>query len=449
MKRLVPFALLSAFAASAAAQEAGRHDLDARNWVARRLTADRHVQLEVGAVERDGDVCRVSGTLMRVFSGPGKTGDGVAFRLPCGPQAFQTEEDLKSAKVLEVDLKAGAAGLEAPDEGQGLRRLEAPTDTPTFADDPALVREMSESLARYRIDTEVKRRDAGAALALARVDDPVLRARLLAHAAGLMQVRGLPEASAAAQEAIAAVKVLPAAERLEHGLAALESLAMGQVKAETLALAAELEPEIDSEPLPSTRDAHTLVLYGARIRAGDPASALSSLSKLSDPATRRDRLDNMPFAQKDFSPVNPQSPPWMDRLLSGAEALPPGEFREEARTRLARTAHRSALEMARMAGLLDKAAVMAEVGARHRHAPSAQLLALIMEAKGGASARARAARRHAESASGFDGGAKARAEALRALATFTPAERLAAARLLDQGAKGVWSPERLVSLAAR
>lgn len=448
MKRLVPFALLTVFAASAAAQEAGRHDLDVRNWVARRLTADRHVQVEVEAVERDGDACRVSGSVVRVFSGVGRPGETIAFRLPCGPQAFQTEQGLTSAKVLELALKAGPGGLEVPDEGQGLRRLEAPTDAPTAVDDPALVREMSESLAHYRIDTEVKRRDAGAALALARVDDPMLRARLLAHAAGLMQVRGLPEASATAEEAVAAVKALPAAERLEHGLAALESLAMGQVRAETLALAAALEPEIDAEPLPSTRDAHTLVLYGARIRAGDPASALSSLSKLSDPAIRRDRLDNMPFAQKDFSPVNPQSPPWMDRLLSGAEALPAGEFREEARTRLARTAYRSALEMTRMAGLLDKAAAMAEVGAKHRHSPSAQLLALILEAKGGAEARAQAARRHAESASGFDGGATARAEALRALATFSPAERLAAARLLEAGAKGAWSPERLVALAA-
>lgn len=447
MKRAVPFALLLLSSTSALAADGA---MEARNWVARRLTADSHVQMEVAGVAADGGVCRVSGMVRKVFSGKASVGDQAAFRLPCGPDSFWPAEKLKAARVVEAFVKAGMGGLDAADDGQGLRVLAAPTEAPQSVDDPALVREMTESIARYRIDAETKRRDQTAALALARVPDPALRARLLAHAAGLMAVRRLDGAEAAADEAVAAVKALPDAEaRLEHGLVALESLAMGQAKAGAVALAALLEPEVDALTLPSRRDAATLVLYGARIRSDDPAGAFVSLSKLTDPATRRDRLSNMPFAQKDFSPVNPDSPGWMDRLLGGAEALPAGEFRTEALTQLSRTAQRAAMEMTRMPELMDKAATMAEVAARHGHAPSAQLLALIREAQGGAAARAEAARWHAVSAVGFDGNLKSRSEALKTLATFTPAERLAAARLFVPQTSGEVSPARLVDLAGK
>jgi len=89
------------------------------------------------------------------------------------------------------------------------------------------------------------------------------------------------------------------------------------------------------------------------------------------------------------------------------------------------------------------------VAARHHHAPAAQLLALIKEAQGGKNAKAEAARWHAASASGFDGGPQARAEALKALATFTPDERAAAARLIEPQAKGAVSPDRLVAMAGK
>ncbi len=447
MKRTVPFVLLLLSSTSALAAEAG---MEARNFVARRLAAESHVQVEVSGVEASGAACRVSGMVRRVFAGKLAAGEALSFRLPCGADAFWPAEKLKAAKVAEVFLKPGLGGLDAADDGQGLRGLAAVTESPQSVDDPALVREMTETIARYRIDGETTRRDAAAALSLARVADPVLRARLLAHAAGLMTVRRLAEADATAEEAVAAVKALPdAGGRLESGLVALESLAMGQARKGALALAAVLEPQVDALTEPSRRDAATLVLYGARIRSDDPAAAFVSLSKVTDPATRRDRLSNMPFAQKDFSPVNPDSLGWMDRLLAGAEALPASEFRTEALTQLCRTAQRSAMEMTKMPELLGKAAAMAEIAARRHHAPSAQLLALIREVEGGAAARAEAARWHAVSATGFDGGMKARAEALKALGTFTPSERAAAARLLQPSATGEASPTRLVELAAK
>ncbi|BAE49510.1 hypothetical protein amb0706 [Paramagnetospirillum magneticum AMB-1] len=446
MKRAVPLVLLLLSSTSALAAGAG---METRNYVARRLTADSHVQVEVGGVELSGPVCRVSGTVRKVFAGALAAGDALAFRLPCGPADFWPLDRLKSARVAEVFLKSGLNGAEAADDGEGLRAIAAVTAQPQSVDDPALVREMTESIARYRIDAEVKRRNPAAALTLARVPDPVLRARLLAHAAGLMSVHRLPEAEATGDEAMAAVKALPDAEvRLESGLVALESLAMGQARKAALTLADALEPDVDALTLPSRRDAASLVLYGARIRSDDPAAAFVSLSKVTDPATRRDRLSNMPFAQKDFSPVNPDSLGWMDRLLAGAEALPASDFRTEALTQLCRTAQRSAMEMAKMPNLLGKAGAMAEVAARRRHGPSAQLLALIREAEGGAAARAEAARWHAVSASGFDGAMKSRAEALTALGTFTPAERSAAARLLQPSATGDVSPARLVEMAA-
>jgi hypothetical protein len=352
--------------------------------------------------------------------------------------------------VAEIFLKPGLGGLEVADDGQGLRALDAATERPQWVDDPALVREMTESIARYRIDAETTRKNPAGALALARVEDLALRARLLAHTAGLMVVRKLPEAEATAQEAVAAVKALPDAPlRLETGLVALESLAMGKAAKGTIALAAILEPLVDALTVPSQRDEATLVLYGARIRSNDPAGAFLSLSKVTDPATRRDRLSNMPFAQKDFSPVNPDSLGWLDSLLAGAEALAPSDFRTEALTQLCRTAQRSAMEITRLPDMLGKAAAMAEVAARRRHAPAAQLLALIREAEGGPAARAEAARWHAVSAIGFDGGMKTRSEALKTLGTFTPSERAAAARLLQPSTEGEASPGRLVELAGK
>lgn len=447
MKRTVPLVLLLLSSASALAAEAG---MEARNYVARRLTAESHVQVEVAGVDVSATTCRVSGMVRKVFAGRASAGDDLSFRLPCGADAFWPADKLKAVKVAEVFLKTGLNGLDAADDGQGLRGLAAATERPQWVDDPVLVREMTESIARYQLDAETTRRNSAGALSLARVGDSVLRARLLAHAAGLMTVRRLPEAEATAAEAVAAVKALPDAEvRLETGLVGLESLAMGQARTGALALAALLEPQVDALTEPARRDAATLVLYGARIRSDDPAAAFVSLSKVTDPATRRDRLSNMPFAQKDFSPVNPDSLGWMDRLLGGAEALPPSVFRTEALTQLCRTAQRSAMEMAKMPELLGKAAAMAEIAAKRRHAPSALLLALIREVEGGSAARAEAARWHAVSATGFDGGMKSRAEALKALGTFTPAERTAAARLLQPAATGEASPERLVELAAK
>ena len=443
MNRALPVALLLLSCTSALA--AG---LEPKAYVARRLTAEQHLQMEVREVSSQASGCRVAGTVRQVFRGKAALGDTVVFALPCAADSFWTADKLRSSRLLEVFLKPGLGGLEAADDGQGIRALAAPSERPVTADDPALVREMSESIARYNIDAEIKRREVPAALALARVDDPDLRARLLAHAAGLLSAHKQPEAEPVGDEAVSAVKAL-GDNRLDTGLVALESLAMGGDRKPALALAALLEPEVEALTVPSRRDAGYLVLYGARIRSDDPNGAMAALNRIGDPATRRDRLGNMPFAQKDFSPANPDSLGWMDRLLGAAEALPAGEFRQDALTQLCRTAQRSAMEMTRLPELTAKAAAMAEVSARRRHAPSAQLLALLREAMGGPDSRIEAARWHAVAARGFDGGNRAEAESLKALATFTPAERAAAARLLDPKAEGVVSPRRLVELAAK
>lgn len=446
MKRALSLVLLLSSSATALAAEPG---MEARNWVARRLSATGHVQMEVAGVEAQGSQCRVAGTVRKVFAGKAAAGDSLSFSLPCGSDAFWPADKLRAARLVEVFLSDGLKGAEAADNGQGMKAVDAASDAPQVVDDPVLVREMSETIARYQIDVETKQRNGDAALALTKVDDPVLHARLLAAAAGLMTARGLKGADGAAEQAVAAVKALADADsRLDTGLDALESLAMGQAAKASLALASFLEPQVDALTLPSRRDSATLVLYGARIRAGDAPAAFLSLSKLSDPAIRRDRLGNMPFAQKDFGPMNPDSPGWMDRLLSGAEALAPGDFRTEAMTQLCRTAQASALEMTRIPNMLAKAAAMAEVSAKRRHAPSAQLLALIKEAEGAKDARAQAARWHAVSASGFDGGTQAKAEALKVLATFSPAERSAAARLISPKVQGAVTPQQLVSLAS-
>ena len=61
---------------------------------------------------------------------------------------------------------------------------------------------------------------------------------------------------------------------------------------------------------------------------------------------RRERLDDMPFAQKDFGPANPASVAWMDRLLTAAEAQTDAAFKREALTALCRTAYRAAAKRA-------------------------------------------------------------------------------------------------------
>ena len=193
--------------------------------------------------------------------------------------------------------------------------------------------------------------------------------------------------------------------------------------------------------------AAVLVLFGATLRTDDPTGALAALARVSDPKIRRDRLDTMVFALKDFGPADPASLAWLDRLLGAAEIQADPAFRAEALTALCRVAYRAATALAQRPEVQDKAAAMAEIAARRRHAPSAQVLALLTEMKGGAPARGEAARWTAIAAAGFDATERSRAEAMAALATFTAGERADAARLL--GASGDASPQRLAALARR
>jgi len=427
--------------------------MDDRNYVARRIAADHHVQVETSGLEDDGGMCTVRGRVLRAFSGRPhmlETGTAVAFALPCGTDSFWPVRRLNAARLLELHLKTGPAGMLVADQGQGMRAVEAATDGPTIRDDPALVREMTETMARYSIEAEAKRNNPDGALALARVDDPVLRPRLLAHAAGSFAGKRMAAAHAAGDEALAAFEALSAGpERLETGLTALESLAMGGAGTHALRLADRLASEVDALTVPSRRDSALLSLYGARIRSGDPAAALESLAKVGNPKTRRERLDDMAFAQKDFGPTNPQSPAWLDRLLSAAEVQSDPDFRREALLALCRTAYRAAAGLAEIPDLAPRAGAMAELAARRRHAPSAMLLAVLREMGGGKDARADAARWHAVSASGFDAPASFRDDVLKVLSTFTPAERAAAAALLGAAVPGAVSPERLVDLAGK
>jgi hypothetical protein len=427
--------------------------MDARNYVARRLAADHHIQVETSGLEDLNGTCTLHGRVVRAFAGRPErlaAGTAIAFTLPCAADSFWPAEKLKSARVLEVFLKSGPAGLDAADEGEGMRAIDAATDAPVIKDDPAVVREMSLAMAGYSIEAEAKRGNPDAALALARVEDPILRLRLLAHAAGSFAGKRMAAADATGDEALAAYQALPAgSERLEAGLAAMESLALGGARAHALRLADLLAPEVDALTLPSRRDTALLSLYGARIRSDDPAAALAALAKVGNPKTRRERLDDMPFAQKDFGPTNPQSLAWLDRLLAAAEAQADPDFRREALVALCRTAYRSAAGLAEIPDLASRAAAMAELAARRRHAPSAVLLAVLREMAGGPNGRAEAARWHAVSASGFDAPASLRSEALRVLATFTPAERAAAAHLLGGSSSGKIMPQKLIELAEK
>lgn len=442
MKRLLSLALMVSVAGPALAA------LEPKHYVARRLAADIHAQLAVAEVsERDGR-CRVEARAERVFAGRLEPGEGLAFAVGCGEGAFWTPQRLRDAAVVEVFLKSGPTGWEEADDGEGMRALDAVTDQPAVKDDPALVREMTETITSYRIETEIKRGAFDAALALARSDDPDLRVRLLAQAAGLLAARHASQAEAAGHETLAALAALaPGEARRLAGLAALDLLARGGAAEAVRSLAGLLEPEIDALSRPSERDDGLLVLFGATLRTDDPTGALAALARVSDPKIRRDRLDTMVFALKDFGPADPASLAWLDRLLGAAEIQADPAFRAEALTALCRVAYRAATALAQRPEVQDKAAAMAEIAARRRHAPSAQVLALLTEMKGGAPARGEAARWTAIAAAGFDATERSRAEAMAALATFTAGERADAARLL--GASGDASPQRLAALARR
>ncbi|OAN49653.1 hypothetical protein A6A04_18970 [Paramagnetospirillum marisnigri] len=426
-------------------------ELDARAYVARRLAADHHVQVRIDGFEAKEGSCRIRAEVLRRFGGRGpalETGSDITFGMPCAEASFWPAARLKETRLLELYLKSGPAGLDVADEGQGARALDAVSDAPAIRDDPALVRDMTETIAAYSIDSEVKRNNPDAALALARVADPHSRLRLLAHAAGALATRKSPLAEAAAAEVMTAFDALPADEaRLAAGLAALEPLALGGLGRPSLHLAERLGPDVDALLVPGARDAALLSLYGARIRSDDPAGAFVALAKLTDRKARRERLDDMPFAQKDFGPGNPASPGWLDRLLAAVEGQPDAEFRGEAVLALCRTAYRSAAGMAQVPELMAKAVPMAELAARRRHGPSAVLLAVLSEALGGDEARARAARWYAVAGVGFDVATSSRSEAIRILSGFTVAERAAAARML--GGSGAATPHKLLELAAK
>lgn len=426
--------------------------MEAKNYVARRLTADHHLQIQVESVTETGGRCRVEGKTVRRFAAKPTlpAGDAISFALPCATDGFWSRDRLSDARLVEVYLRGGPSGLEAADDGQGMIALDRATDAPAIQDDPALVREMTETIAGYSIDTEAKRNNPEGALTLARVADPTLRVRLLAHATASLGGKWADAAATAKDEMLAAYAALPPGdERLETGLAALETLALGGARDATLTLANLLEPELDAQTLPTRRDAGLLVLYGARTRAEDPKAALTALGKVSTPKIRRERLDDMAFAQKDFGAANPASPAWMERLLAAAEAQTDAAFRQEALTALCRVAYRSAAGVVEIPQLLSKAAPMAELAAKRHHGPSAVLMAVLTEAEGGAQARAQAARWYAVAGTGFDMAVGAGAEAAKTLASFTPAERATAARLLGATAKGPVSPRMLVDLAAR
>lgn len=451
MTRLIlPTALLLLVAAPALAGPP-QAVMEARNYVARRLTADYHLQVEPTGVEDLGGLCRVEGKVVRRFAAPAEAlppGAAVVFAMPCAAEGFWPVERLKSARLVEVFLRKGLTGLEIADEGQGLLALEAPSDAPMVHDDPALVREMTETIAGYSIDTEAKRNNPDGALALARVSDLVLRVRLLAHAAASFAAQHLKAADAAGAETLAAFEALPPGPgRLETGLAAVETLALGGAKPATLRLADLLLPEVEALTDTAGHDAALLVLYGARTRADDPAAALTALSRVSSPKTRRERLEDMPFAQKEFGAANPASAAWMDRLLTAAEAQPDAGFRGEATLALCRTAYRAAAGLVENPALAVKAIPMMEQAARRHHGPSAVLLAVLVEVAGGVKARPEAARWYAVAGVGFDVSETAAAEAGKILAGFTPSERAAAARLL--GGAGAATPKRLLELAKK
>jgi TPR repeat protein len=427
MRRLVWSGVVLAVSAGAAWADAAQ--LEPRHFVARRLAADLHLQLAIQRVEAAGaDSCRVEGTAVRVFPSRDdhfKVGTPVMFTLPCAADSFWPADKLKTARLIEAFLKSSPAGLEIADQGQGMREIAAATDRPVVQDDPVLVREMKESLARYRIEAEAKRGMPSAALALTQDDDPVLQARLLGYAAGIFASKGQSEAQPTFERAMAALSRLATPDqRLDAGLSVMESLAFGGAKEPTLAVADWLAPQVTALGDPGRRDEALLMLYGARARAGAPKSALAALAEISDPAIRRDRLETVPYALKGFATTATDSPAWFESLLQAAESQPDPSFRQEAVAALCRTGYAAISDLVQHKDRLAEAAQLAQSAARRRHTPSALLLAAMHEAgEGAAKSREQAAHWYAVAASGFGGDAASRANAVRQLATFTPAER--------------------------
>ncbi|MGE5504378.1 MAG: hypothetical protein ACM31L_08130 [Actinomycetota bacterium] len=450
MRRTIPALVLLALAGPAAA---GPED---KQFVARRLAADHHLQIEVKGVDVPAEavgLCKVEGLAVRVFKSAGgrfHPGSGLAFFQPCATrpatahsgETLWPAETLRSAKVVEVFLRPGRAGLETADGGQGLKLLDGPTDTPAVRDDPALVREMRQTIASYEIETALKRNDTNAALALARDEDMGVRARLLAQVAAGLASR--PAGKDVLDEAAKVLAGLPAGEvRLAAAMDMGETLVLAGAAGPALGIAVVTQAELAGVTERARRDEVLLHLFGLKLRAGEPAGALAALAQVSDGMVRRDRLDEAPYALKGFA-ANPASPDFMAKLLAAADALPP-ERRGEAVEHLAAAAHKAA-------GTLEpaQAARVVEPGAVRRHTPSATVMAVLSEmGEGLAKDRAQAARWYAVAAAGFGGSDAERADAKRRLAGFTPAERGAAARLLGAGPVAQATVEKLVDLATK
>jgi TPR repeat protein len=444
-------AIILVLATGATAEAAGP---EPKHWVARRLAADHHLQIEVKGVDGPASgvgPCKIEGLVARAFRSKNNKfhpGSGVVFFQACSLGEAMSHsgeilwplDALRGARVLEVFLRQGRGGMETADQGEGMAVLAAATDAPTVQDDPKLVRESRESISSYEIDAAVRRNNIEAALTFARDPDPSLKARLLAQVAA--------KAPAVLDEALAALRALPTpAERLAAGMSMGETLVMGGATAAALTVATEVERDL---PAATDRTAVLLNLFGVRMRAGDHKGALASLAQIADAATRRDRLAGSPHALKGFG-ANPASAEFIERLLVAAEVLPADRSREAIVTLS------DAALTAAMAQAPAMAARIAEPPARRGHAPSATALAVLYEQGAGVPRdTAQSARWYAVAAAGFGGPDSERRDARKRLAGFSAADRLAAARLLLQAQGkspmaplGAVSPDRLVEMAGR
>lgn len=445
---LVATLLLATSAAALAATPEPKH------WVARRLAADHHLQIEVKGVDGPASgvgPCKVEGLVARAFRSKDNKfhpGSGIAFFQACSVGAVAAHsgevlwpvETLRGARVLEVFLRQGRGGMETADQGEGMAVLAAATEAPTVQDDPKLVRESRESMSSYEIDTALRRNNTEAALTLARDPDPGVKARLLAQVAA--------KVPSVLDEALAALRALPSpAERLAAGMGMDETLVLAGAAAAALTIAAEVEREL---PAAADRTAVLLNLYGVRMRAGDHKSALASLAQIPDAAIRRERLAESPHALRGFG-ANPASAEFIERLLAAAEMLP-ADRRREALAALSDTA--LAVAMAQAPAM---AARIAEPPALRGHAPSATALAVLFEQGAGVTRdAAQSARWYAVAAAGFGGPDAERLDARKRLAGFSAETRTAAARLLLQAQGkspmaplGPVSADRLVDMAGR
>jgi hypothetical protein len=430
-----------------------------RQFVARRLAAEHHLQVEVKGVDAPATnvgPCKVEGLVARVFKSEGQRfhpGSGLAFFQPCATapvtahtgETLWPVETLRVARVVEVFLKPGRAGLETADGGQGLMVLDAPTDAPAVHDDPALVREMRQTLASYEIDSALKRGETEAALRLARDPDAEVRARLLAQVVSGLVARRDAKAPAVLDEALATLNALPAGDtRLAAAMDMGETLVLAGAGGPALRIATVTEAQLKAITDASRRDAVLLHLYGLNLRAGEPVGALAALAQVGDGATRRDRLAEAPYALKGFA-ANPASAEFIARLLAAADALADPERRREATLALATAAHAAATTLSP-----EQAAKVVLPGAQRRHTPSATVMAVLSEmGEGVAKDRTEAARWYAVAATGFGGTEGERADARLRLDGFTAAERAGAARLLGGGPIAAVTAERLVDLAGR